>query len=84
MPEASSLRRIEAFHILQSLAERRSHEPRGLVVIVVSAARRFGDDGIHHPELETVGGVGLEGGSRLLRLACIAPENGGAALRRDD
>ena len=44
---------------------------------------RLRDDPVDHAELEAVRGIGLEGGGGLPRLAGVAPQDRGAALRRD-
>src|SRR6185436_12395438 len=51
---------------LHGLAE----ELGGKLRIVVCTTGRLRHDAVDHPELEAVGGVGLEGGSSLRRLLC--------------
>src|SRR5579884_44170 len=69
--------------LLERLDEPGAQQPGRLVVVVLRAARRLGDDGVDDTELEAMERVRLERRGRLLRLRGVAPEDRGAALRSD-
>ena len=50
----------------------------------MGAARRLGHDLVHDPEALEVGGRDLHGDGRFLGARGVAPQDGGAALGRDD
>ena len=68
----------------QALPQRRVEQPRRLVVVVLSAARRLRDDEVNDARfVEFRRGQAQElGGARRLR--AVLEENRGAALGRDD
>src|SRR6185437_10339577 len=82
-PAAAELVPRDVHQFLEILGDRLLQQARRLVVVVLGPAVGLGDDPVDHAELETVGGVGLEGGGRFLRLPCVPPEDHRAALRRD-
>src|SRR5579884_2216041 len=60
---------VEGLELLERLQQRALQQAGRLVVVGLRAVGRFGDDRVHHAELETVPRVGLERSRRLLRLA---------------
>src|SRR5688572_29131 len=82
-PAAPELVRRDVQELVEMGEERLPQEQGSLVVRLVGAALRLGDDPVDDTELEAVRGVRFERRCGLLRLGGVAPKNRGAALRRD-
>src|SRR5882724_3721864 len=74
--------RAQALEVAEGRRDPLPHPAAGLGRVGVGAAQRLGDDLVHHPQLQEVGGGQLHGLGGLGLALLVFPQDRGAALGR--